>query len=223
MKYKYQVFPKIPIRRLAGHSAIIRPTVIDLERDEVVVCLRYGNVFRMFSQDNQVKVTISNIDELHVPENRYGKKVAPVVDPINNPNIISNANTASVEKKAEEIAKREEKVSKPEEPVVVPDVVEEPKAEEKPVEEAPVEEKVEEKKEEAPVSEPEKPAEEPAENAEAKSEEVPTEETEKPAEAPVEEEKKEEVPAEEKKEEPAQENKKPVLNTLPPQVKKKKH
>ena len=65
-KFKYEVHPRIPIRTLIPQQAIIRPTQLDLTKEEVKLCLKHGPVYRIFDRATQVQATLYNLDELHV-------------------------------------------------------------------------------------------------------------------------------------------------------------
>ena len=67
MKYAYKVMPRIPIRGI-GKSIIRKPTVINLEKEEVGFCLNHGPVYRKFNENTLVRVYRENIDRLHQKE-----------------------------------------------------------------------------------------------------------------------------------------------------------
>ena len=168
MKYAYQVNPRIPIRGLKGQNAIIRPTVLDLEKEDVLFCLRFGNVYRRFSPDTLVKVTKTNIDEYHIPASEYKeeKKYAPndssVVSNINFSNRAMSFAAGPSEGKPINIVNKNLGAAGPSAHNPEPNKVDEGGSIEVPGSKEKVEEPVvEEKKEETPVvSEPEKVAEE---------------------------------------------------------------
>ena len=148
--FEYLVKPKAPVRGLKEDvGVVLRPKILKLDKDDVKTCLKYGSVYRRFSQDELVKVTTANLDEVHVPRKVFTGEVPRIqIHPINDTSLVSNANTKEEvpEKKAEEPVKEE-----------VAPVVEEKKEEPKmfgfgqPIS---AEEKVEESVEEE-VSEPE--------------------------------------------------------------------
>lgn len=117
-KFKYEVHPRIPIRNLIPQKAITRPTQLDLSKDEVKLCLKHGPVIRLFDRTTQVKVTLYNLDEVHV-----AKYNAPAskgnIDPAKKTDVYETI----------VIPKAEEKAPVVEEAPATP-VVEEPKAEE---------------------------------------------------------------------------------------------
>ena len=67
MKYAYKVMPRIPIRGI-GKSIIRKPTVLNLEKEEVGFCLNHGPVYRKFDENTLVRVYRENIDRLHQKE-----------------------------------------------------------------------------------------------------------------------------------------------------------
>lgn len=68
-KYKYMVTPRIPIRNLIPGKLINRESILNLNIDQVKVCLQHGIVRRRFDNDpnNMIQVTLSNIEQLHRP------------------------------------------------------------------------------------------------------------------------------------------------------------
>lgn len=67
MKYTYKVMPRIPIRGI-GKSIIRKPTVLNLEKEEVGFCLNHGPVYRKFDENTLVRVYRENIERLHQKE-----------------------------------------------------------------------------------------------------------------------------------------------------------
>ena len=64
-KFTYEVRPQIPIRNVFFGKVLVRPTVIDLNKEEVRECLKFGPVYRRFDGLHTERVNINNIDELH--------------------------------------------------------------------------------------------------------------------------------------------------------------
>ena len=142
MKFKYIVRPSIPIRGVFDRT-IHKETLMELEKEEVKICLKHGPVFRRFDLSNSVKVTLLNLDRLHnekfIPENEWNK--TPVVEAVVTPEVTAEEPTVD-ETAIETVVEKEE---------VVEPVVEETTEPEEVVEEtseATVEEAVEETVEE---------------------------------------------------------------------------
>lgn len=77
-RYMYTVVPRSPIRNLIKGKAIIKATNLQLSKDEVKECLKYGAVYRKFyCESNSERVTPSNLDRLHrkdhITEKQYEK------------------------------------------------------------------------------------------------------------------------------------------------------
>ena len=162
MKFAYLVKPKIPIRCLPAYGAIMRSKIVDLEKNEVLGCLRCGQVFRRFTDGEMVQVTKDNIDKVHVTRLQYKGIVEPrvAVDPINDKGLVSNPNTPEkvptpapkVVAFGQPIAKTEDE-KKPEEVKPVEEATEEAAPVEEKKEEVTAEEVKEEKVEETTVPE----------------------------------------------------------------------
>lgn len=71
-KYSYMVNPRIPLK-LNG-EVIRRSKYVDLDKEEVKHALKHGPVYRKFDAQTTERVTLQNLDELHVE-----KKGVPVV------------------------------------------------------------------------------------------------------------------------------------------------
>lgn len=167
MKFSYLVKPKIPIRALPEHGAITRSKILDLDKDEVIKCLRFGPVYRRFADGELVKATKDNIDSVHVTRLHYKGAVEPriKVDPINDGALVSNPNTKEEKPESKVIGfgqpinKVEEKVEEKKEEKKVEDPVIDEKKEEEPVVSEPIkvaektEKVVEDDKVEEPVEE----------------------------------------------------------------------
>lgn len=66
-KYTYEVRPKIPMRNFIPGKMINRPTVLQLDMDEVKNALKFGPVYRRFDTVHVERVTLINLEELHRP------------------------------------------------------------------------------------------------------------------------------------------------------------
>lgn len=77
-KFLYEVAPKIPIKDLVPNEIIRRERIMELAKEEVLHCLKYGSVTRKFANQNlNKKVTLANIDQLH--QAVYSEDVAEIV------------------------------------------------------------------------------------------------------------------------------------------------
>ena len=83
-KHLYMVNPRIPLR-LNGET-IRRSKNMELEKEEVKFALKHGPVYRKFSAQVMERVTLQNIDELHVAnKNETVKKEVVVETPVQEP------------------------------------------------------------------------------------------------------------------------------------------
>lgn len=64
-KYNYLVKPRIPIRNVIPGENILREKVLSLDLDQVKACLRHGPVYRKFSTNQTIQVTLDNCERLH--------------------------------------------------------------------------------------------------------------------------------------------------------------
>ena len=66
LRFLYSVNPKKVIKNLSGVSVIRTPKSLQLTKEDVIECLKYGSVHRRFANENKIeKVTIDNVDRLH--------------------------------------------------------------------------------------------------------------------------------------------------------------
>lgn len=75
-KYLYMVNPRIPLR-LCG-EVIRRSKNIELDKEEVKFALKHGPVYRKFDAQNMERVTLQNLDDVHVE--KKGMKVEVKVE-----------------------------------------------------------------------------------------------------------------------------------------------
>ena len=81
-KYLYMVNPRIPLR-LCG-EVIRRSKNIELDKEEVKFALKHGPVYRKFDAQTMERVTLQNLDEVHVEKKgmKVEVKVEDVVAPV---------------------------------------------------------------------------------------------------------------------------------------------
>lgn len=83
-KYLYMVNPKIQLK-LCG-EVIRRPKNLELDKEEVKFALKHGPVYRKFDAQTMERVTLQNLDEMHVekkgivPEVKMEEVVTPIQD-----------------------------------------------------------------------------------------------------------------------------------------------
>ena len=142
-KYLYMVNPKIQLK-LCG-EVIRRPKNLELDKEEVKFALRHGPVYRKFDAQTMERVTLQNLDEMHVEKKgmvveevkdevvKVSEGETPVVDTI-------KEKTSAIEQVAEELF-GEMRDATPEEQQSVSDYIESI-SEEVPVEEVKEEEAV---------------------------------------------------------------------------------
>ena len=101
VKYSYEVHPKIPIKNVIPNEAIYRIKVLDLTKDQVLECLKCGNVYRIFDRDTLIQVTIYNIDTLHV--NTYNAPEKVYIDPSKKTDVVEVIDLSTTEYISESI------------------------------------------------------------------------------------------------------------------------
>ena len=81
-KYLYMVNPRIPLR-LCG-EVIRRSKNVELDKEEVKYALKHGPVYRKFDVQTMERVTLQNLDEVHVEKKgmKVEVKVEDVVVPV---------------------------------------------------------------------------------------------------------------------------------------------
>lgn len=77
-RFMYTVAPRRPIRNLIKGRIIVRPENLLLTKEDVLLCIKHGPVYRKFHLDtNLERVTPSNLDrlhrEIHFTEEQYKK------------------------------------------------------------------------------------------------------------------------------------------------------
>ena len=73
-RYTYHIHPHRTITNVIPGKGIRRPMGLKLTKEEVLKCLACGPVYRVFPGIPPVRVTGSNLDELHVSKDEYLKK-----------------------------------------------------------------------------------------------------------------------------------------------------
>jgi hypothetical protein len=65
-RFLYSVNPKKPIRTIKGVPVLRTPKSLQLTKEDVRECLKYGSVYRRFANESRIeRVTINNVDRLH--------------------------------------------------------------------------------------------------------------------------------------------------------------
>ena len=67
VRFLYSVYPKKPIKNLMPNGRPINsPKTLSLTKEEVLLCMKSGTVYRRFGEDNRnERVTTVNLDRLH--------------------------------------------------------------------------------------------------------------------------------------------------------------
>ena len=117
-RYLYSVYPKRPIKNIIENIPIIKtPKSLQLSKDEVEKCLKFGSIYRRFANEGRnEKVNTLNIDRLHndkfMTEEEYAKFLDSQIDS-NAGTVINNINQSdenlSVEVKEETSVVEDEK------------------------------------------------------------------------------------------------------------------
>lgn len=82
-RYTYHIHPHRTITNVIPGKGIRRPMGLKLTKEEVQKCLACGPVYRVFPGIPPVRVTGSNLDELHVSKDEYLKKDVEKETPVN--------------------------------------------------------------------------------------------------------------------------------------------
>lgn len=64
-RYLYEIRPIKPIKDLIPGKLIKKPCSMQLTKDEVLHCMKYGSVWRRFTGKDPLKVTGNNLDFMH--------------------------------------------------------------------------------------------------------------------------------------------------------------
>ena len=73
-RFRYQVTPFTPINNLIKGKSLRRPFSSDLTKEEVMLCMKCGPVYRVFPGKTPIRVTGSNIDQLHIEASKAFKQ-----------------------------------------------------------------------------------------------------------------------------------------------------
>ena len=66
VRYLYSVNPKKPIRTIKGVPVLRTPKSLQLTKEDVRECLKYGSVYRRFANENRIeRVTVNSVDRFH--------------------------------------------------------------------------------------------------------------------------------------------------------------
>lgn len=76
-RYMYEVRPYKPISNLIPGKTIWRAQTLKLTKEEVIKCMNNAHVYRHFPGKPLIKVTKSNLDELHVSSLEGKKEKVP--------------------------------------------------------------------------------------------------------------------------------------------------
>lgn len=77
-KFRYQVTPFTPINDLIRGKSLRRPFSSDLTKEEVFICMKHGPVYRILPGQAPIRVTGSNIDQLHMDPTAKNKEVTSI-------------------------------------------------------------------------------------------------------------------------------------------------
>ena len=98
-RYTYQIFPRRPIKNLIPKKGIRKPCALQLTKEEVKICMASGPVYRCIPGKAPVRVTGSNLDELHKSSFSSNSKINKNKDTNNGDKIdLSNSNDAEASK-----------------------------------------------------------------------------------------------------------------------------
>lgn len=161
--YLYEVRPHRIITGIHGVPYIRSPRSVYLTKDEVLICLKNGSVYRRFANlDKLERVTVTNVDRLHnenfISEEEWKKESTatkveetPVVEEVKQEEPVVEEVPAPVEEEPiEEVVEEDSKVDKTAPVEVTEESVEVEEAEEEVAEEESDDSVVEEKVDEAP-------------------------------------------------------------------------
>lgn len=74
-RFLYEIHPHRPIKNLIPGRSIIKPCSMKLTKEEVLTCMKSGPVFRAFPGKDLIRVTGSNLDQLHT-DKFVGEKIS---------------------------------------------------------------------------------------------------------------------------------------------------
>ena len=80
-KYLYEIRPVGPIKDLIPGRVIYKPCSLQLTKEEVKKCMRYGSVWRKFPGKTPVRVTGENLNSMHQKE--FSKDITKHIIPRN--------------------------------------------------------------------------------------------------------------------------------------------
>lgn len=127
-KFRYQVTPFTPINNLIKGKSLRRPFSSDLTKEEVFICMKHGPVYRILPGQTPIRVTGSNIDQLHTDPTAKNKEEVSndttnaEINEIEQPVVTeSPINEASTEEIKEELTESEEYTVNEEESIEVED------------------------------------------------------------------------------------------------------
>ena len=81
-RYTYHIHPHRTITNVIPGKGIRRPMGLKLTKEEVLKCLACGPVYRVFPGIPPIRVTGSNLDELHISKDEYLKKDIKIETPV---------------------------------------------------------------------------------------------------------------------------------------------
>jgi hypothetical protein len=67
-RFTYEVRPHTPIKELVPGRVIVKPTTTKLTKEEVLICMKHGPVYRLFPGKTPIRVLGANLDQLHQAE-----------------------------------------------------------------------------------------------------------------------------------------------------------
>ncbi|MCM1215901.1 MAG: hypothetical protein NC548_15450 [Lachnospiraceae bacterium] len=83
-RYMYTVVPRTPIRNIIKGKAITKATNLQLSKEEVKACLKYGAVYRKFyCESNPERVTTANLERLHRKEHLSEREYEALISKTN--------------------------------------------------------------------------------------------------------------------------------------------
>lgn len=115
-RFLYSVYPQRPIKGvLPNNRPICGPKSLSLTKEEVLICLKFGTVYRRFANENRnERVNLDNLDRLH--NERFIMEKDFVVDSLgkNSGTVVDTTPEKTPETKAEETKVEDTPVSEAE-------------------------------------------------------------------------------------------------------------
>ena len=111
IRFLYSVFPKKPIKNLLPNGRPINsPKSLQLTKEQVLYCMKFGTVYRRFGEGREERTTTLNLDRLHnreYIEEKDWNASKSVEEPVKTPDPESTVEPTKEPEKVEEVKESE--------------------------------------------------------------------------------------------------------------------